>query len=219
MNRTICLFSLLAAMSFAADDRVKIDNEFVKVLKVTSEPGAKSAPHVHTVNRVMIYLGAGAIDIAFPDGRVDHQKWKPEQVAWSPAASTHTSHNVGGTSIPIVEVELKQPAPSSPPKRDPKLDPVAIDAKHNILLLENDQVRVFRSWREPGQSEMMHEHTGRGRIVVLLTSIDAKVKAGDGTESSMKLPAGEIRWTQGPVTHAGTNSGASRFDMILIELK
>ena len=122
-------------------------------------------------------------------------------------------------ALEIVEVELKQPAPAAPNVKRPSMDPVAMDAEHNVLLLENAQVRVFRSWREAGKSETMHEHTGRGRLVVLLTDIDAKVKLPDGSTSEMKLPAGEIRWSQGPVTHAGTNAGSKRFDMILIEVK
>jgi uncharacterized RmlC-like cupin family protein len=210
---------VLSFAAFADDNPVKVDNEFVKILKVVSKAGAKSKPHIHPTNRVMVYLDKGAIDIGYEGGKIEHQKWKPEQVAWSPTGPIHTSHNVGGTAIRVVEIELKQPAPATPPKRDPKLDPVAIDPKHNVLLFENDQVRVFRSWREAGKSEIMHEHTGRGRVVVLLTDISANVKLVDGTTSEMKMPAGEVRWSQGPTTHAGTNTGSKRFDMILVEVK
>lgn len=213
------LLFVLSFVALADDNPVKVDNEFVKILKVVSKPGAKSKPHIHPTNRVMVYLDRGAIDIGYEDGKVEHQKWKPEQAAWSPTGPIHTSHNVGGTAIRVVEIELKQPAPATPPKRDPKLDPVAIDPKHNVLLFENDQVRVFRSWREAGKSEIMHEHTGRGRVVVLLTDISANVKLIDGTTSEMKMPAGEVRWSQGPTTHAGTNTGSKRFDMILVEVK
>ena len=199
----------------AADNPVKFDNDLVRILKVTVPPGKKSAMHTHEVNRVMIYLDAGAIDIGHKDGRVDHQRWKPEQVAWSPKGGLHTSDNVGGTTIRVVEIELKKPAPVAV-GRDARLDPVAIDPKHNILLLENDQVRVFRSWREAGMTEAMHEHTGAGRVVVLLTDIEAKVSPG-GTE--MKDQAGEVHWTAGATKHAGTNVGKKRFDMILVEVK
>ncbi len=203
------LFCLLAA-----DSPVKFDNDVVRVLKVVVPPGRKGAMHKHDLNRVMIYLDAGANDIGHQDGRIEHQVWKAEQVAWSPKGGLHTSENVGGASMRVVEIELKKPG--GPVKRDPKLDPVARDPKHNILLLENDQVRVFRSWREPGGTEEIHEHTGRGRVVVLLTPIEARVMPG-GTE--MKDVAGEVHWTAGPSKHAGTNVGKKRFDMILVEVK
>jgi uncharacterized RmlC-like cupin family protein len=207
--------NLLLFLLLAADNPVKFDNDIVRVLKVTVPPGKKSPPHTHEMNRVMIYLDAGAIDIGYKDGTIDHNVWKAEQVAWSPKSGLHTSDNVGGTTVRVVEIELKQPAPAAY-RRDPKLDPVAIDPEHNILLLENDQVRVFRSWREAGATEAMHEHTGRGRVVVLLTDIDARVLPG---ATAMKDVAGSVHWTAGPSKHAGRNVGKSRFDMILVEVK
>jgi len=207
--------NLLLFLMLAADSPVKFDNDIVRVLKVTVPPGKKSPPHTHEMNRVMVYLDAGAIDIGYKDGTIDHNVWKAEQVAWSPKSGLHTSDNVGGTTVRVVEIELKKPAPSAD-KRDPKLDPVAIDPKHNILLLENDQVRVFRSWREPGATEAMHEHRGQGRVVVLLTDIDARVLPGT---TEMKDAAGGVHWTAGPSKHAGKNVGKKRFDMILVEVK
>ena len=211
-----------AACLCAADDRLKFDNDLVRVLKVVDQPGRKSALHRHDVNRVMIYLDAGAIDLKHDDGRVEHQRWKPHQVAWSPSGGMHTSENVGKAgSLRIVEIELKTPGPAGGgAKRDATLDPVAIDPKHNVLLLENDQVRVFRSWREAGKSETPHEHTGRGRVVVLLTDIKATVKMANGDAGpALEDKAGEVHWTAGPVKHAGTNAGPKRFDMILVEVK
>lgn len=208
----------ISLIAYSADDRVKFDNDAVQVLKVVDVPHKKGTLHRHELNRVMIYLTAGDLDVTAENGKVDHQHWKAEQVAFSPAGGLHTSENVGGNPLVIVEVELKRIHPAAP-RRDPKLDPVAIDAKHNVLILENDQVRVFRSWREPGMSEIMHEHTGAGRVVVLLTDIYAKVKLAGGESSEMRDKTGEVHWTAGQVTHAGTNAGTARFDMILVEVK
>ena len=218
MRTLTCFLLLTAAATAATDDRVKFDNDAVRILKVVDEPHNKSTLHKHDLNRVMIYLTAGDLDVTAENGAVTHQHWKAEQVAFSPAGGLHTSENVGSKPLVIVEVELKRMSPPAP-KRDAKLDPVAIDAKHNILLFENDQVRVFRSWREPGKSEMMHEHIGVGRAVVLLTDINAKVKLANGESSEMRDKAGEVRWTAGPVQHIGTNAGTARFDMILVEVK
>ena len=202
-----------------ADDRgVQVDNEFVRVVKVVDTPGRKGAMHSHAENRVMIYLDAGEIKLTYEDGKVDNQKWMPDQVAWSPAGGRHTSENVGGGRIGIVEIELKKPAPS-PPRRDPKLDPVAIDPRHNVLLFENPQVRVFRSWREPGGVEEMHEHAGAGRLVVLLAEADASVVTADGATGAMKGARGDVFWRAGAVKHAGTNRGKSKLDMVMVEVK
>ena len=124
------LFGLL--LVYAADDRVKIDNDAVRVLNVVDQPHTPSALHRHEANRVMIYLTPGDLTVRYQDGKVEEQHWKAGQVAWSPAGGMHISENVGSAPLHIIEIELKKPA-SKPPARNPKLDPVKIDPKHNIL--------------------------------------------------------------------------------------
>jgi mannose-6-phosphate isomerase-like protein (cupin superfamily) len=208
------LFGLLLA--FAADDHVKIDNDAVRVLDVVDEPHHPSALHRHEMNRVMIYLTAGDQTIRHQDGPVDKQHWNAGQVAWSPAGGLHISENVGEKPLRIIEVELKKPA-SKAPVRNPKLDPVAIDPAHNILLFENAQVRVFRSWREAGGTEMMHQHAGTGRVGVFLTDLHGTVKLADGSSSALEVKMGDVSWS-GPVTHATTNLGPNKLEMIVVEV-
>ena len=133
----------------------------------------------------MIYLTSGDLNVSYQDGKVDKQHWKAGQVAWSPAGGMHISEDVGTQPLHIIEVELKKP-PSHAPARKRDLDPVAIDPKHNVLLFENAQVRVFRSMREAGGAEMMHEHAGTGRVGVFLTDLNGTVKLADG--SSQRHP-------------------------------
>jgi uncharacterized RmlC-like cupin family protein len=208
------LITLLLA--FAVDDRVKIDNQAVRVLNVVDQPHNPSALHRHELNRVMVYLTSGDLHVRYQDGRVDDQHWKAGQVAWSPAGGLHISENVGTRPLNIIEVELKK-APSKAPPRSPKLDPLAIDPSHNILLFENAQVRVFHSLREAGGTEMMHEHTGAGRVGVFLTDLDATVKLADGSSNALHAKAGDVSWS-GPVIHATTNLGPNKLEMIVIEV-
>ena len=175
-----------------ADDRVQVDNEFVRVLKATVEPHQKTPLHTHEFNRVMIYLNSGRMEVRYADGRVEKQRFKSGEAAWSPKAGPHTSENVGRTPVRVIEIELKNPAPSAPAPRAQDLDPLAIDPKHNILLFENDQVRVFRSWREPGATETIHEHTGPGRVAVFLTDIRATIKSAGGQTQALSAAAGDV---------------------------
>jgi beta-alanine degradation protein BauB len=220
--RPLCmaLVSVLLSCSavLAADNPVKVDNADVRIASVVDLPHHKGPMHQHDFNRVMIYLDRGDITITTEDGRVDAQHWKAGQVAWSPKIGGHTSENVGDAPIHIVEIELKKPAPAVAPVRNPALDPLHIDPQHNILLFENDQVRVFRSWREPGGSEAMHEHVGAGRVAVLLTPIDAQVKLADGTASELHGSAGDVFWS-GPVTHTSKNVGSAKYEVVVVEVK
>jgi oxalate decarboxylase/phosphoglucose isomerase-like protein (cupin superfamily) len=208
------LFGLVLA--FAADDRVKIDNDAVRVLDVVDEPHKPGGLHRHELNRVMIYLTSGDLTVRYQDGKIDQQHWKAGQVAWSPAGALHISENVGTKPLRIIEVELKNAHPPAP-HGNPKLDPVAIDPAHNVLLFENAQVRVFRSIREPGGTEMMHEHAGTGRVGVFLTGLNATVKTPDGPGSPIHVKAGDVSWS-GPVVHATTNLGPNKLEMIVVEV-
>jgi mannose-6-phosphate isomerase-like protein (cupin superfamily) len=207
------LFALLFAF---VDDRVKIDNDAVRVLNVVDQPHHPSDLHRHELNRVMIYLTSGDLTVRYRDGHVDEQHWKAGQVAWSPAGGMHISENVGVEPLHIIEVELKR-APFKAPERNPKLDPVKLDPGHNVLLFENSQVWVFRSLREAGGTEMMHEHAGTGRVGVFLTDLNGTVKLADGSSTPLRVIAGDVSWS-GPVTHATTNLGPNRLEMIVIEV-
>jgi hypothetical protein len=166
----------------------------------------------------MVYLNAGDVEVRYKDGRIEKQHWKKDQVVWNPATGPHTSENTGKSALRIVEIEVKKPGPRNPAARAREFDPVVIDPKHNILLFENDQVRVFRSWREPGGTELMHEHTGAGRLAVLLTPIDASIKNADGTVAPLHAAAGDVLWSP-PAKHAATNTGSQRFEMVVVEVK
>ncbi len=216
MQRLI-LGILLACASLAAAD-VKVDNEAVHVLKALQQPHQKTPLHEHLLNRVMIYLDAAQISVAYEDGRVENQHWSEDEVAWSVAGGRHTSENAGNVPIRIIEIELKKPAPPAQPAHSPQLDPIGIDPTHNKLLFENGQVRVFRSWREPGGTELMPEHTGIGRVAVLLTDAKAVVKQSDGSITALRGSPGDVFWSS-PITHATTNWGASKLDMIVVEVK
>jgi uncharacterized RmlC-like cupin family protein len=206
------------AFVWAADDRVKVDNDVVRILKAVDMPHHKGAPHLHEFNRVMIYLDAGDMEIVNGDGRKEEQHWKADDVAWSSADGPHTSENVGNAPLRIIEIELKKGPPASLPVRKRELDLVAIDPKHTRLLFENSQVRVFRAWREPGAAEPMHEHVGRGRATVLLSDMDASVKSGDGTTSELRGVRGDVFWS-GPVTHSTTNRGTNKAELVVVEVK
>src|SRR5712692_1741668 len=118
---------LLAAGGLPAQDDVKFDTPEVRVLLATSSPGQRSALHKHLLNRVMIYLDDGHMELTDAQGKVEEVRWRAGDVRWSPAGGPHISENVGMTTYRIVEVELKN---SGGAMHAPELDPVRVDPKH-----------------------------------------------------------------------------------------
>ncbi len=200
-----------------AGERVVIDNDFVRVMKATLAPRVKTAPHENVLNRVIVYLDPGKIAIRYQDGRERDLHFPSGEAGWIAADGLHTEENTGRDRVRMIEIELKKPGPVTPPVRARSLDPVLIDRRHNKLLFENDQARVFRSWREPGATEPLHEHVGAGRVTVFMTDASATVRAGE-SESKLTAVAGDAIWS-GPVKHAATNDGAGKMEMIVVEVK
>ena len=159
---------------------MKVDNLIVRIEQVVNAPRTTRTMPGDGRNRVLIALDRGNIQPIYADGRRSHQHWGKGQALWIRAGESYTAENIGPAPIRFIEIEPKKQAPVIPAVRSHDLDPVAIDPKHNVRLLENEQVRVFRSWREAGATEKVHEHAGAGRVAVLLTDLDANVRVADG---------------------------------------
>ena len=215
---------LLAALTFccaalsAFEDRTKVENDVVRIVEIVSAPRTTRTMPGDERSRVLIALDAGNIQRILADGRRSRQHWGKGQALWIRAGESYAGENIGSAPMRFVEIQLKKQAPATPAARNHDMDPVSIDSKHNVLLLENGQVRVFRSWREPGATEKMHKHTGAGRVAVLLTDLDANVKAADGSTSAVRASSGDVLWS-GTVTHATTNLGTKKFAMVVVEVK
>ena len=59
MQRPIRYSLLLLVSLLAAGAQTLLDNDQVRVLKALDQPHAKTKPHDHKLNRVMVYLNSG----------------------------------------------------------------------------------------------------------------------------------------------------------------
>ena len=216
--RLLATLAVCCACLSAFEDVTKVDNNVVQIVEVVNVPRTTRTIPGDERSRVLIALDPSNIRRIYADGRTSHQHWRKGQALWIRAGESYTGENIGSAPIRFVEIELKKQAPLTAAARNHDLDPVAIDPKHNVLLLENEQVRVFRSWREAGATEKMHEHTGAGRVAVLLSDLDAKVRVADGSTSALRALSGDVLWS-GTVTHATTNLGFKKFEMVVVEVK
>jgi uncharacterized RmlC-like cupin family protein len=213
------IFLALLPVGLAAQSTVAVDNPRVRIVSAIEHPHQATALHKHDLNRVMIYLDSGDQDISHPGAETEHLHWKAGDVAWSSAGGMHISETVSDGTLRIVEIEIKQPAPATEPKRARNLDPLAIDPGHNKLIFENPQVRVFRSTRNSGDREKWHEHAGAGRAVVLLSDLSARIEAANGTFASMNGAPGDVFWSDGYIKHRGLNIGNRPSELIIVEVK
>jgi uncharacterized RmlC-like cupin family protein len=203
------------ALALSAQDRsVPIDNDQVKVLKVTQAPHAKTRLHKHDMNRVMVYLQPGKQTIEYQGAPAAHLVWKAGEALWSPKSGMHIAEITSDTPVTIAEIELKNTGRKVTP---PAKDPLKVAPSQYKVELDNDQVRVLRSKIGPKGTVPLHEH-GLNRVVVFLTDQDFKVTKADGTVDMVKHKAGDVAWST-PVTHKEENLSNQPFEIVIVEIK
>ncbi len=207
---------MTALALFAADSPARIDNDQARVLVVSSAPDVKSSLHEHKMNRVMIYLDAGKMTLTDPNGKLETLNFRAGQALWSPARGLHTSLNVSGHAVRIVEVELKS-KPGRASGKQSALDPIKVDPKRYKVEFENDQVRVLRVRYGPHDKGAMHEHT-LNRVVTFITDGNMKVTTPDGESKILKTAAGDVTWG-GPAKHVEENLSDQPFEVVVVEFK
>ena len=211
------LTTLIAAITAFGQGRgTPIDNDQVKVLKVTQDAHKKTGLHKHDVNRVMIYLQAGKQTIAYEDGKNVILDWKPGQALWSAKSGMHIAEIVSDGTVTIVEVELKKEGGGGNAGAS-ALDPVKIDKKHYKVEFENDQVRVVRAKIGGKEIAPMHEHS-LNRVVTYLTDQDFSVTSPDGKVDHVTHKAGDVSWGT-PTKHKEENLSSKPFEILVVELK
>jgi quercetin dioxygenase-like cupin family protein len=215
-NLPIMLLAAAAALP-AQDSRAVIDNDQVRVLKVTQEAHKKTPLHEHKINRVMIYLQPGRQDFEYPETKKKSVlTWKAGEAKWSPAGGKHIAEIVSDKPVTIVEIELKKPGDPSKKATGP-LDPVKLDPKEYKVVLDNDQVRVLHVKIGAGQSTPLHEHA-LNRVVTYLSDQKLRVTTPDGKAEVVERKAGEVSWG-GPAKHKEENLNSTPFEVMVVELK
>ncbi len=213
----LVLLVALTALHAAPTVETVVDNDRVRVLKVTVGTDHTTKMHEHKVNRVMVYLDKGGQKVFYEDGRQVMQKWDAGEPLWSPAVGMHRVETVADRPQTIIEIELKQPGPKTPQKLGP-LDPLAADPGHYGLVFENDQVRVIRVKVGPEEKAPMHEHL-RARVVTYLTDADFGATFDDGRSGASHQKAGDVVWSDQVTRHSEVNNGTNTFEGVVVELK
>lgn len=139
--RNVRVLAPLFAAACLAQNPVVVENAWVRVVSAQNKPGQLSRPHVHKMNRIMIHLDPGTLRLDNKEtGTARDVPFRAGQVRWDPRVGLHTSENVSGSPIHIIEIELNDAPPR--PAAAVKLTPPP-KAFHQEL--DNAQVRILRT--------------------------------------------------------------------------
>lgn len=190
--------------------QVLFENDQVRVVRWFVAAGDSTLHHSHP-NNLNICLTDYKGKVTDPHGKVSEVQAKAGTVTWRQAGS-HAVENLTSHPMEGIIVEPKQPA-STRPAGSP--DPVAVDPEHHKIEFENEQIRVLREHRGPGDLPM-HGHPDN--VQVLLTDLNVIVTTADGKTQTFTGKAGEVRWRPA-IQHRGVVMGEKPVEQILVEMK
>ena len=218
------VFAVTISISAAAQDattadakhyKVVLDNEYVRILKVSYGPKEKSVLHQHP-DAVAVSLTGMQGKFTLADGKSENRSFKAGETRWSPA-ETHTPENAGTKPFEVILVELKAlPAGAAATAVTEADDPVKVAGEHHKVEFENERVRVLRVKVGAKAKSAMHAHPANA--VIPLTDVRVKSTLPDGKTEETSLKAGEAVW-RAPLKHASENLSDKPFEVVLVELK
>jgi hypothetical protein len=189
-------------------------NDYVTVLNVLIPSGRDSGYHRHSLDSIGVLISdttrtnqtLGAEPIA-------RQLQPRGTVSFTPYASEPLVHTVtvqGEQPFHNIVVELRQPTPwrFSPGQRAPGY----------TLVLDNERVRAWRLILEPGETAAVITQNAPGVRVVVEGGELVESVPGMRDRAMAPRPA-EVYWQDGGTTRAVRNVGATRIELVELELK
>lgn len=99
---------LEATVAAPQHHKVLLENDEVRVLEVTVEPGVREPLHVHRYPAVMIIDTSPHMVEHLQDGTSRDLGVRPPGVRWFPVVQGHAMENVGSVPLHAIRVELKK---------------------------------------------------------------------------------------------------------------
>ena len=191
--------------------KVEFENEYVRVIRVTYNPGESSVMHSHKpLVGVTLTGGQGVVT----DADVNAET-RPENFAGdilSDDGETHSVLSISKGFEELIFVEVKQKYPST---ISDVPNSILIDSMNSKVEMEEHGIRVIRTKAPMGGGSPMHSH-GAG-VAVSLTDQKTIHTSIDGVVSEVSLKAGSVNWRE-EVAHSGKNINDADLEVILFEL-
>jgi len=195
--------------------KVLLDNEDVKVLEVTFEPGQSDNMHDHYPVTFYLLQG-GKAQVTLPDGTVNEGEFPTGFTGHNTEKVRHQVKNIGENTIKILLVERKKSHPTSE-SIEKLILPEEVSPDVYQVILENDDVKVLNVTFAPGQGDNIHEHG----VITYYGIKGGKLQntLADGSVKEMEVPDGFVGHGNNIVKHQMENVGDDTVKVIIVEHK
>jgi len=189
--------------------KVRLDNEWVRVIEVRGKAGEKMPLHSHPAY-LSYYFTSGKAKFTNADGKSSEREIKANTAKWT-EPEKHSVEFVSPEAFTLV-VEVKKPTGKKAPAG---ADPVKVAGHAYKVVLENEHVRLLEVKAKAGTKIPMHAHPAY--VAYSVNDMKAEFVDGSGKTQQVDEKAGNTVWTE-PETHAVTVQSADA-RVLVIELK
>ncbi len=195
--------------------KVLLDNEDVKVLEVTFEPGQSDNMHDHYPVTFYLLQG-GKAQVTMPDGTVNEREIPSGFTGHQLEKVRHQVKNIGDSTIKLILVERKREQ-STNYSEEKLILPEEVSPDRYEVLLENEDIKAVMVTFPPGQGDNMHEHG----VTTYYAVKGGKMQniLADGTVNEMDITDGFVGHGKKLVKHQMMNVGNDTVKVLLIEHK
>jgi len=201
----------LANVSDAAS--IILENEYVRVTRVSLEPG-EGLPS-HSGERRTVYALSDYKTAWTGEGETGAVKnWSTGDVHFHEAGD-HSLMNTGQSEATFLVFERLGAGLPETEKR-PVMDAAAESPATSELLAENDVFRVLRIELAPGEAQPMHG--GRPRVIYSLSDYEIEWREAGESTKTRNWSKGDVHWHLSG-EHAAKNTGDTTASWLIVSLK
>ena len=195
---------------------VLLENEAVKVMKVTFAPGQEDNMHDHYPFTGYLING-GKAQVTMPDGKVNEREFPSGFIAHNGNGIRHKVKNIGLNDINIILIEHKKLGSTPTFENDVNLSAHAVSPDIYEIVHEDELIKVYTAIFPAGSSDNVHEHGMNTAYVI--TGGKVQITGPDGSVNERNIPDGAVLHSDKMVRHQVKNIGETDIKVLLAEYK
>ena len=195
---------------------VLLENEDVKILKVSFPPGVGDNMHDHYPFSFYVIDG-GKLQVTLPDGKVNEMEAGDGFSGHNEKGVRHKVKNVGEEAVNIILVEHKNLESEKLLEVQKSLAPENVSPEIYRVLFENDKIKAVEATFPTGKSDLMHEHGAYAAYIIKGGKV--QMINPDGSSVERNFPDGATAYSSNVQRHQVKNIGDSDIMVFMVEYK
>ena len=195
---------------------VLLENELVKVMKVSFAPGQSDNMHDHYPFTFHL-LDGGKVQVTMPDGTINEREIPGGFTGHNGNGVRHQVKNIGSEELNIILIEHKKLGDVPSFNTDENLSPHKVSSDIYELVHEDEKIKIYLASFAAGRSDKVHEHGVNTAYIIKGGTV--KVSAPDGSVNERTFPDGAVAFSDKVVRHQVENIGNSDIKVLIAEYK